>query len=149
MSWRARVRTPRPPRVWALLDEAALHRRVGDAAIMYEQLMHLLEISRQRSVSVQVLPGMEAHVGLQGAFTIAEKRGQATIVNVEDIADGRVSDDPVTVDEVTLRFKSLQTGALSVRASQDLIAMRAEERWKGSSPTGARALTAPVTVDNA
>ena len=82
---------------------------------------------------------MEAHVGLQGAFTIAEKPGQATIVNVEDMADGRVSDDPVTVDEVTLRFKSLQTGALSVRASQDLIAMRAEERWKGSAPTGARA----------
>src|SRR5512146_2846121 len=30
---------PPPPRVWALLDEAALRRRVGDASVMHEQLM--------------------------------------------------------------------------------------------------------------
>ena len=47
---------PPPPRVWALVDEAALHRPIGDAAVMYEQLMHALEVSRLPGASLAVIP---------------------------------------------------------------------------------------------
>jgi hypothetical protein len=140
---------PAPPRVWALLDEAALRRDVGDAAIMRDQLMRLLELWDMPNVTIQVIPGMEVHVGLLGAFTIAEWPGQAGIVNVEDITDGRVRDEPAKVDQVRLTFRAMQTEALHVRASRDLIARMAEEVWNGSAPTGARALTAAPTEASA
>jgi transcriptional regulator with XRE-family HTH domain len=52
-------RSPKRLRVWALLDEVALYRRAGDAAVMYEQLMYLTEVSRRKNVSLQLIPDLE------------------------------------------------------------------------------------------
>jgi len=134
--------------VWALLDEVTLRRRIGDASVMYEQLMRLVELADLPTVKVQVIEGMRGHAGLSGAFTIAERPGQVSIVNLEDITDGRPSEDPAIVAQVRLRFRAMQTEALHVRASQALIARMAEELWKGSAPTGVRALTAAPAVDS-
>lgn len=140
---------PAPPRVWALLDEVALRRRIGDTRIMYDQHARLLELSDMPNVTIQVIEGLEGHVGLLGAFTIAEWPGQGGIVNLEDIADGRVCEDPAVVAQVRLTFRAMQTEALHVRASRDLIARMAEEIWNGTAPTGVRALTAGVTAGSA
>jgi hypothetical protein len=56
------------------------------------------------------------------------------IVFVEDIADGRVFEDDAPLSQVALRLKSLQSEALPKRASRDLIARVAEERWKEQAP---------------
>jgi transcriptional regulator with XRE-family HTH domain len=45
-----------PPCLWAVIDEAALRRPIGGAAVMRAQVEHLLEITRLRHVNVQVLP---------------------------------------------------------------------------------------------
>jgi transcriptional regulator with XRE-family HTH domain len=45
-----------PPSLWAVIDEAALRRPIGGAAVMRAQVEHLLEITRLRHVNVQVLP---------------------------------------------------------------------------------------------
>jgi transcriptional regulator with XRE-family HTH domain len=45
-----------PPHLWAVIDEAALRRPVGGAAVMRAQIEHLLEISQLRHVNIQVLP---------------------------------------------------------------------------------------------
>ena len=140
---------PPPPRVWALLDEVALRRGLGDDGIMHGQLVRLLELSDLPNVTIQVIPGLEVHVGLLGAFTIAEWPGHGDIVNVEDISDGRVVDDPAVVDYVRLTFRAMQTEALNVRASRDLIVRMAEELWKGSAPTGVRALSAAPMAGSA
>ena len=140
---------PPPPMVWALLDESVLRRDVGDAAIMHDQLLRLLDLSDMPNVTIQVIQGLEVHVGLLGAFTIAEWPGQGGIVNLEDISDGRVCDDPAVAAQVRLTFRAMQTEALHVRASRDLIARMAEELWKGSAPTGVRALTAAPTAGSA
>jgi len=133
---------PPAPRVWSLLDEAVLHRRIGDAATMRDQMERLLALSDLPNVTIQVIPGMEGHVGLLGAFTIAEWPGHAGIVNLEHIADGQVSDEPAKVEHVRLIFRAMQTEALQARASRDLIARMAEETWTEKAPTGVRALTA-------
>jgi hypothetical protein len=135
----------RRPRVWAVLDEVALRRRVGDAAVMHEELMRLVEVSQSKHVSVQVLPGMEGHAGLLGSFVIAERRRHPAIVYLEDAADGRVTDEHAIVEQTMLRFRSLQTRALPVDASRDTIARVDDEQWKVPARTGARALTAVPT----
>jgi transcriptional regulator with XRE-family HTH domain len=135
------------PRVWSVIDEVALRRRIGDAAVMHEQLMHLLQVPRRRHVSIQVLPGLQGHAGLLGAFVLAERRGHPSIVYLEDAADGRITDELAIVEQAMLRFKSVQTRALPVDASRDTIARVADEQWKVPARTGARALTAVTTEE--
>jgi len=55
-------------------------------------------------------------------------------VNVEDILDGRVCEDPGTVAETALRYKVLQSEALPKGVSSRLIARVAEERRKAIAP---------------
>jgi Domain of unknown function (DUF5753) len=47
---------PRPPRLWAVIDEAALRRPIGGASVARAQLEHLIEMTRLSHVSIQVAP---------------------------------------------------------------------------------------------
>jgi hypothetical protein len=141
---------PAPPRVWALVDEGALRRPVADAGVMYGQCMHALAVSQLPHVSLAVVPfGTRWHVGLLGACDVVEREGVPRVVNLDDLGDGRVSEEPTLVRRVALRFRALQHEALPPAASRDMIARMAEELWNGKAPTGARALSAVVTADRA
>jgi hypothetical protein len=141
---------PQPPRLWALVDEAALRRPVAAPEVMYEQCMHVLEVSQLPHVSLAVIPYRERwHVGLLGAFTVVERDGMPRIVNVEDIADGGPSEDPATVRKVALRFRALHHESLPGGDSRDMIARTAEELWRGTALAGARALTAAAMEETA
>ena len=121
---------PPPPVVCALLDQSALHREIGGPVAMRDQLVHLVAMSRRPNITVQVIPNTGAHPGLLGAFTVADLGGSPGIVNLEDIADGRVTEDAATVSMVALRFHTLRGDALSKGASRDLIEGVIQERWK-------------------
>jgi len=47
---------PRAPHLDVILNEAVLHRLVGGAEVMAEQLNHLLEVTQRANVSVRILP---------------------------------------------------------------------------------------------
>ena len=66
----ARKRGGREPlEFWAVVDEAALRRRVGSRAVMREQLGRLLEMSERPNVTLQVIPfDKGAHPGMTGSF---------------------------------------------------------------------------------
>jgi hypothetical protein len=126
---------PPAPLLWALIDEGVLYRPVAPAEVMHDQLMDLVRMSRLPNVTIQVIPySAGGHTGLLGAFVVADLDSAVGIVYVEDIADGRVFEDPGAVSRVTLRYKSLQSEALPKGASRDLIARVAEERWKATAP---------------
>ncbi|HEY3953685.1 MAG TPA: helix-turn-helix transcriptional regulator [Streptosporangiaceae bacterium] len=125
---------PPAPILWALVDEGALYRPVASPEVMYDQLKHLAEASRRPNITVQIVPySAGGHMGLLGACTVAELEGGHSIVNLEDIADGRVSDDAAMVSLVTLRFNSLRSDALPKGASRELIVRVAEEQWNASA----------------
>jgi transcriptional regulator with XRE-family HTH domain len=50
------LRRPTPPRLWAVIDEAALRRPIGGASVARAQLGHLIAMSRLSHVNVQVAP---------------------------------------------------------------------------------------------
>ena len=125
---------PPPPVVCALIDQSALNREIGGPVVMRDQLVHLVAMSRRPNITVQVIPNTGAHPGLLGAFTVADLGGSPGIVNVEDIADGRVTEDAATVSMVALRFHTLRGDALSKGASRDLIEGVIQERWKEQRP---------------
>ncbi len=60
-------------RLWALLDEAVLHRPVGGAEVMRGQLGHILRMAELPTVTVQIVPfAAGAHPAMEGPFTILE-----------------------------------------------------------------------------
>jgi Domain of unknown function (DUF5753) len=137
----------RRPRVWALVDETALRRPVASPEVMYEQCTQALELSALPHVSLALVPWQAArwHVGMLGACAIVERDGSPRVANLDDFADGRVSEDSVIVQRAALRFRTLQAEAMPTTASRDMIARMAEELWRGTAPTGARALTVAAT----
>ena len=47
---------PKPPRLWAIIDEAALRRPIGGISVARAQLRHLIEMTRLGHVNIQVAP---------------------------------------------------------------------------------------------
>lgn len=59
------------PRLWAVLDEAALRRPPGGPKVIRAQLEHLLEITALPNVTLQIVPfHAGAHAAAGGPFTI-------------------------------------------------------------------------------
>jgi hypothetical protein len=62
---------PEAPHLWAVVDEAALRRPLGGAAVMREQLRHLLEITAMPNITLQVVPfNNGGHAAAGGPFSI-------------------------------------------------------------------------------
>jgi len=60
-----------PPRVWFVIDEAALRRPIGGRQVMRAQLEHLLEATDLPHVTIQVVPFRRGgHAAAGGSFTI-------------------------------------------------------------------------------
>jgi transcriptional regulator with XRE-family HTH domain len=60
-----------PPRLWAVVDEAALRRPVGGREVMRAQLERLIDATKLPNVTLQVLPfGAGAHSAMVGAFSL-------------------------------------------------------------------------------
>ncbi|GAA2282502.1 helix-turn-helix transcriptional regulator [Actinomadura sp. NPDC048955] len=62
-----------PPRFYFVIDEAAIRRLVGGAAVMRAQLSHLLEMAKRPNVTIEIVPlDRGAHPGLSGPFKLLE-----------------------------------------------------------------------------
>ncbi|GII64184.1 transcriptional regulator [Sphaerisporangium krabiense] len=71
MARQKRMTGPDAPRLWALVDEAALRRRLGDRKIMRAQIDRLLELVDVPTITVQVIPfGHGGHAAAGGPFTL-------------------------------------------------------------------------------
>jgi hypothetical protein len=65
------LRRPDGPRLWAVVDEAALRRPAGGPEVMRAQLERLIDAARLPNVTLQILPlGAGAHPAMVGAFSI-------------------------------------------------------------------------------
>ena len=60
-----------PPRLWAVVDEAALRRPIGGREVMRSQLERLIEATKEPNITLQVMPfSSGGHAAEGGAFTI-------------------------------------------------------------------------------
>jgi transcriptional regulator with XRE-family HTH domain len=67
----AQLEREHAPRLWAVVDEAALRRPVGGPKVMRAQLERLIDAAEQPNVTLQVLPfGAGAHPAMVGAFSV-------------------------------------------------------------------------------
>jgi transcriptional regulator with XRE-family HTH domain len=114
-----------PPRYRALVDEAVLHRRVGGASVMAEQLDKVLRLTRDGKVAVQVIPfAIGAHASADSNFEFLEfgDPALAPVVFVEGLYTNSYQERPEEVDRYREAIGYLGSQALSPQDSLDLIA---------------------------
>ncbi len=114
----------KPLRMWAVLDEAVLHREVGGPQVMREQLEHLIALSHLAHITVQVLPySIGAHPGMSGTFSILEfeDEADATIVYLEGVTSDLYLEKEADVKTYSTLYEHLRAMALGPDQTRDLI----------------------------
>jgi transcriptional regulator with XRE-family HTH domain len=95
------LRRATSPRLWAVMDEAALRRSIGGRSVMREQIRHLIHMCDHPAVTLQILPfQVGAHAGMGGPFTILRFSDPALrdVVYIEQLTSAIYLDKPAEVD---------------------------------------------------
>ncbi|WP_406725933.1 helix-turn-helix transcriptional regulator [Streptomyces sp. GD-15H] len=110
-----------------VIGESALRNEVGGAEAHSRQLRHLLTMSQQRNVTVQVLPIVGAHPGLNGPLLLLETPEHEHVGYEEGQTAGVLYSDPDRVSIATQRHAMILRMALSLSESARFICEVAEE----------------------
>ncbi|MEV6675061.1 helix-turn-helix transcriptional regulator [Streptomyces sp. NPDC051162] len=119
-----------PLRLWAVIDESALRRIVGNRSIMQEQMRKLVEFSMEPHITVQVLPyDVGAHPGMYGKFCILEFNDpqDASTVYLEGITSDLYLEKPNDVQTYSVMYEHLRMQALNAEHSRQFIEHVGEE----------------------
>ncbi|NNN36426.1 helix-turn-helix domain-containing protein [Streptomyces sp. S3(2020)] len=119
-----------PLRLWAVLDEAALRREVGNRQVMIEQLEHLIEMSQLPHVTVQMIPfTMGAHPGVSGQYAILEfpDAADSSVVYIEGVTSDLYLEKAQDVQKYSVMYEHLRAQALNVEQSREFISSIAKD----------------------
>lgn len=110
-------------RLHAVMDEAVLRRVIGSPAVMDDQLTRLIEMSRERNVTIQIVPySAGAHPALDSTFNILEfADGAPSVVYVEGLVGKIYVERPDEVERYLKVFDWLSCMALSPGQSAELM----------------------------
>ncbi|WP_202511935.1 helix-turn-helix transcriptional regulator [Streptomyces sp. SID3343] len=112
------------PRVWLILNEAVLRRRVGNAEIMRAQLARLREIAAMPGITIQVQTfAAGAHASMLNGFYMLNFKDPETrpIVYIEGATSALYLEKAAEIDTYTVAFEHLQTSATKLVALEGLI----------------------------
>ncbi|HXA58305.1 MAG TPA: helix-turn-helix transcriptional regulator [Streptosporangiaceae bacterium] len=124
MQRQKRLTGPNPPRVWAVLDEAALRRPIGGVEVMRGQLAYLIEVSKLPNVTVQVMPfKFGGHAAEGGAFTILRfpEPDLPDVVYVETLTGALYLDKRDDVDTYMQAMERLAVDSATPEGTVELI----------------------------
>jgi Domain of unknown function (DUF5753)/Helix-turn-helix domain len=110
------LNTPDPPRVWSVMDEAALRRPVGGRAVMRAQLEYLAEIASLPRVTIQAVPfSRGGHAAAGGSFTILRFAAAELpdIVYIEQLTSALYLDDREDVEHYMEVVNAVSAQALT------------------------------------
>ena len=113
-----------PPRLWAVVDEAALRRPVGGPGVMRGQLERLLEATKLPNVTLQVLPfEAGAHAAMVGAFSVLRFPDQELqdVVYLEHISGASYLNKPDEVAQYLHVMESICVHAAAPDQTAELL----------------------------
>ncbi|WP_051301393.1 DUF5753 domain-containing protein [Actinomadura rifamycini] len=114
---------PDRPQLWAILDEAAIRRRIGGPEVMRTQLQHL-ERSAQGKTTIQIVPfGVGAHPATTGPFIVLgfPRPTDVDVAYMETIGGNLWVDKPEEVEQYSTAFDHLRAVALSPDDTRDML----------------------------
>jgi len=121
---------PGGPRLWAIVDEAALRRPIGGREVMRAQLVQLLEATEQPQVTLQVMPFRSGgHAAEAGAFTIMRfpEPDLPDVVYLEQLTSALYLDKRDDVEKYTEVMERLSVEAESPERSVHILSGMLEE----------------------
>lgn len=111
-------------KLWAILDEAALHRQVGSRDVMRRQLEHLIKAAQEPNVIVQVIPySAGAHAGMPGSFALLDFPNPADpdVVHIDSLAGDLFLEKEADIRRYRLLFDHLRAVASSPDQSTTML----------------------------
>ena len=105
-----------PPRVWSIIDEAALRRPVGGVTVMRAQLRRLAEVAELPNVTLQVVPFQAGgHDAAGGSFTILRfsEPDVPDVVYIEQLTGAIYLEKPTATDNYLDIMNRLSATSLS------------------------------------
>ncbi|HYX58719.1 MAG TPA: helix-turn-helix transcriptional regulator [Streptosporangiaceae bacterium] len=120
-----------------VLDESVLKRRIGDEAVMYDQLQRLVKEADRPNLTLQVLPLDAQHVVFGESFVIFAFGQDADamlqdVVSTEHLRSGFTLEGERETYLHRIAFQMLSEAALDPVASRKLILETAETYWSGT-----------------
>lgn len=119
-----RMTEPGAPVLWALVDEGVLHRPVGGADVMREQLMYLLEVLRQPGVRLQIASYAASAAATPGTSVTYLRFAQGFLpdmVYLEHMTSALYLDRLADVDHYRAALDELSALAATPAASRALL----------------------------
>jgi transcriptional regulator with XRE-family HTH domain len=116
-----------PLRLWAIIDEAALHRVVGSENILHAQLQHMAETAVAPHVTLQVIPFSQgAHAGMPGSFVLMDFADplDTDLVYIDSLAGDLFLESDADIRRYTMIFDNLRAVALSPDHSVSFVERR-------------------------
>jgi transcriptional regulator with XRE-family HTH domain len=115
------VMTVATPRLWAVMDESALHRAVGGPHIMRAQCEHLISLARRPNITIQVITNEQGATCAFGrGFEIIVSKAES-LIYLEDIGSARYIRKTEEASQYVLVFDHLRASALDEEATIKLI----------------------------
>jgi hypothetical protein len=114
-----------PLKLWAIVDEAALHRQVGGAQVMRAQLLHLADVAKTPNITLQVIPyAAGAHPGMPGAFVMMNFADpmDTDLIYIDSMASDLFLESDADVRRYASIFDNLRAVASSPDASATFVA---------------------------
>ncbi|NEC20186.1 Scr1 family TA system antitoxin-like transcriptional regulator [Streptomyces parvus] len=114
----------RAPTFHAVLDEAALRRPYGERDVMRAQLRHLIDMSEQPNITLQVMPFSHGgHAGESGSFTMLRfpESDLSDIVYLEQLTSALYLDKPEEVAQYEKAMAALGQESPAPEESRDLL----------------------------
>ncbi|EKX60300.1 helix-turn-helix domain-containing protein [Streptomyces ipomoeae] len=105
-----------------VIEEAVLHRRIGDDHVWRGQLEQVILVGQARNVDIQVMPMRRGeHAGLAGPFTLMETKDGRRIAYTEVQSDSRLHTERTRVRELEATYGTLRAQALTPQESLALV----------------------------
>jgi hypothetical protein len=117
------------PQLWAVIDESVLHRPIGGRDVMLAQIEHLLKLTRQPRVTLQIVPYRLSGYAAEGPFTMLRfaEHDLPDLVYIEHLAGALYLDKPGELELYGRVFDRLTVDAETPsRTRQILSKVRAE-----------------------
>ena len=120
-----------------VLDESVLKRRIGDDAVMYDQLQRLVREADRPNLTLQVLP-LDAQHSVFGESFVIFSFGQDAdamlqdVVSTEHLRSGFTLEGERDTYLHRIAFQMLSEASLDPAASRALILKTAESYWSGA-----------------
>ncbi|MEV0452505.1 helix-turn-helix transcriptional regulator [Streptomyces sp. NPDC050600] len=105
-----------------IIEEHVLRRQTGGPETHREQIEHLLRMSEQRNVEIQIMPqSRENHAGLAGPMQLLETPDNRWLAYCEGQESGVLISDAKVVGILQMRYARMRSQALSLEDSQSLL----------------------------